>query len=210
MSSRNLLRPSRRGFIRLLAVCALPALLWGCAELPLPPPDESEAAAPSQTAAHAGSAFRLAGRIGVLHNGESFSGTLRWRHSVEEDEIFLLSPLGQGVARIVRNPEGVSLETAEGRTYRAEDVESLTEEVLGWRLPVRGLQYWVAGRAAPDTPSSSEAGDDKLLRRLNQDGWRIDYLGYRLVQGVELPAKLEMAMNSRLEVRLVIDNWVLP
>lgn len=146
----------------------------------------------------------------MLHNGESFSGSLRWRHSEEEDEIFLLSPLGQGVARIVRNPEGVFLETAEGQTYRAGDVESLTEEVLGWRLPARGLQYWVAGRAAPDSPSSSETGEGGLLRRLNQDGWRIDYLGYRLVQGIELPAKLEMAMNSRLEVRLVIDNWVLP
>jgi outer membrane lipoprotein LolB len=210
MSSRNLFPRSRRGFIRLLAVCAIPALLWGCAVLPLPPPDELEAASRPQAAAQAGTAFRLAGRIGVLHNGESFSGSLRWRHSVEEDEIFLLSPLGQGVARIVRNPEGVFLETAEGQTYRAEDVESLTEEVLGWRLPARGLQYWVAGRVAPDSPSSSETGEDKLLRRLNQDGWRIDYLGYRLVQGIELPARLEMAMNSRLEVRLVIDNWVLP
>jgi outer membrane lipoprotein LolB len=209
MSSRNLFPRSRRGIIRLLAVCAMPALLWGCAELPLPPPDELEAASRPQ-AAQAGIAFRLAGRIGVLHNGESFSGSLRWRHSVEEDEIFLLSPLGQGVARIVRNPEGVFLETAEGQTYRAGDVESLTEEVLGWRLPARGLQYWVAGRVAPDSPSSSETGEDRLLRRLNQDGWRIDYLGYRLVQGIELPAKLEMAMNSRLEVRLVIDNWVLP
>lgn len=209
MSSRNLLPRSRRGFVRLLAACAVPALLWGCAGLPLPPPDELEAAAPA--AAHdAGIAFRLAGRIGVLHDGKSFSGSLRWRHGAEEDEIFLLSPLGQGVARIVRNAHGVFLETAEGQTYRAGDVESLTEEVLGWRLPARGLQYWVAGRAAPDSPSSSETGEDGRLRRLGQDGWRIDYLGYRPVQGVDLPARLEMAMDGRLEVRLVIDNWVLP
>lgn len=212
MSSRNLLPRSRRGFVRLLAVCAIPALLLsGCAGLPLPPPDELEAASHPQAAAHdAGTAFRLAGRIGVLHDGESFSGSLRWRHGAEEDEIFLLSPLGQGVARIVRNSQGVSLETAEGQTYRAEDVESLTEEALGWRLPARGLQYWVAGRAAPDSPSSSETGEGGRLRRLSQDGWRIDYLGYRPVQGVDLPARLEMAMNGRLEVRLVIDSWVLP
>lgn len=208
MSSRSLFPRNRYWLIRLFTVCGISALLWGCAELPVPPPDELEVA--PQAAAHAGDAFRLTGRIGVLHNGESFSGSLRWRHSPDEDEIFLLSPLGQGVARIVRNPDGVSLETAEGRTYRAADVESLTEEVLGWRLPARGLQYWVAGRAAPDAPASSEAGEDKLLRRLNQDGWRIDYLGYRAVQGVELPTKLEMAMGDRLEVRLVIDNWVLP
>ena len=174
------------------------------------PLDKPEAAPRAQAAIDAGGAFRLSGRIGVSHNGESFSGSLRWRHSAEDDEIFILSPLGQGVARISRNLAGASLETAEGRDYRAADVENLTEEVLGWRLPASGLQYWVAGRPAPEGPAEAELDDNLQLRRLYQDGWRIDYLGYRLVQGVMLPAKLEMAMGERLRVRLVIDDWVLP
>lgn len=155
-------------------------------------------------------AFRLSGRIGVSHDGESFSGSLRWRHSAEEDEIFILSPLGQGIARIARNAGGVTLETAEGQGYRAADVESLTEEVLGWRLPARGLQYWVAGRPAPDGPAEGELDDSLLLRTLRQDGWRIDFLGYREVRGAILPAKLEMSLGEGLKVRLVIDAWVLP
>ncbi len=207
MSSTSL----RNSLARRYAVFLLPLLLWGCAELPVPPEEREAAASSSQSAAEAGGVFRLAGRIGVKHDGESFSGSLRWRHDAEGDEIFILSPLGQGVARIVQNAGGVALETAEGRTYHAEDVESLTEEVLGWRLPARGLRYWVTGRTAPGSPAEGAIGSDKLLLHLNQDGWRIDYQGYRTVQGTPLPAKLEMlAQDSRLEVRLVIDNWVLP
>ncbi len=193
----------------LLLACCFPMLLWGCAELPVPP-QELESASHPQADIVADGSFRLAGRIGVSHNGKNFSGSLRWRHGAGEDEIFILSPLGQGVARIQSNSAGASLETADGRSYRAADVESLTEEVLGWRLPARGLQYWVMGRSAPDGAAESEMGDDHQLRTLRQDGWRVDYLGYRMVQGALLPAKLEVTLDDRLRVRLVIDDWVLP
>lgn len=193
----------------LLLACCFSVSLWGCAELPVPPL-ERESASHSQADIGADGLFRLAGRIGVSHNGESFSGSLRWSHGAREDEIFILSPLGQGVARILSNSAGASLETAEGRDYRAADVESLTEEVLGWRLPARGLKYWVMGRPAPDGVAESELDDNNQLRTLRQDGWRVDYLGYRMVQGALLPAKLEVALGERLRVRLVIDDWVLP
>lgn len=195
--------------LRFLGLFVVSVLLWGCAELPVPPPELESAARPRADIAADG-LFRLAGRIGVSHNGESFSGSLRWSHAAGEDEIFILSPLGQGVARIVSNSAGASLETAEGRGYRAADVESLTEEVLGWRLPARGLQYWVMGRPAPDGAAEGELDENMQLRTLRQDGWRIDYLGYRMVQGTLLPAKLEVALDERLRVRLVIDDWVLP
>ena len=200
------LTPFFRGL--LVALC-FPLLLLGCAELPVPPPALESVARP-QASAGAEGLFRLSGRIAVSHNGESFSGSLRWSHAAGEDEIFILSPLGQGVARIVSNSAGASLETAEGRGYRAADVESLTEEVLGWRLPARGLQYWVMGRPAPDGAAEGEMDEDMQLRTLRQDGWRVDYLGYRMVQGNLLPAKLEVALDERLRVRLVIDDWVLP
>jgi outer membrane lipoprotein LolB len=89
-------------------------------------------------------------------------------------------------------------------------VESLTEEVLGWRLPARGLQYWVMGRPAPEGAAEGEMGENMQLRTLRQDGWRVEYLDYRMVQGTLLPAKLEVALDERLRVRLVIDDWVLP
>ncbi|MBU1691149.1 MAG: lipoprotein insertase outer membrane protein LolB [Gammaproteobacteria bacterium] len=195
--------------LRCFGLFVVSALLWGCAELPVPPLELESATRPQADVGTDG-LFRLSGRIAVSHNGESFSGSLRWSHAAEEDEIFILSPLGQGVARIVSNSAGASLETSDGQSYRASDVESLTKEVLGWRLPARGLQYWVMGRSAPDSVAESELDDKLQLRGLRQNGWRVDYLGYRMVQGTLLPAKLEVALDERLRVRLVIDDWVLP
>ncbi|MDD5240318.1 MAG: lipoprotein insertase outer membrane protein LolB [Sulfuricella sp.] len=192
-----------------VTVLIVAALLGGCAELTVPPL-ELESESRPQPNANASVSFRLSGRIGVSHNGESFSGSLRWRHDEGEDEIFILSPMGQGIARITRNSAGASLETSEGQGYRAADVESLTDEILGWRLPVNGLQYWVVGQPAPDRPADSELDGDHHLATLRQDDWRIDYQGYRSVQGALLPAKMEMTLGERLRVRLVIDNWVLP
>lgn len=208
MPSRSLLLRNKPAFIGRLVLLLFPALLWGCAALPLPP--DKPAAAPGAPSVGLGESFHLSGRIGVSHNGESFSGSLRWRHSAEEDDIFILSPLGQGIAHIVSKPDGVALQTAEGQAYRGPDVESLTEEVLGWRLPARGLPYWVAGRAAPGGAAQRDLDDNLQLRHLNQDGWRIDYLDYRLVQGASLPSKLELTLGDRLRLRLVIDDWVLP
>src|SRR5690349_9208843 len=109
----------------------LAALLVGaCAQAPLqPPPPDTE--------------FDLAGRLAARHGEESFSGSIAWRHARSSDEMLISTPLGQGVARIVREGDAVTLTTAEPREYRAADAESLTEQVLGFRLPLAGLANWV-------------------------------------------------------------------
>ena len=62
------------------------------------------------------------------------------------------------VARIVREGDAVQLTTAEGKEFRAADSESLTERVLGFRLPIEGLADWAQGRPSP---------------ALESRGWRI-------------------------------------
>lgn len=153
--------------------------------------------------------FQLSGRIAVKHDGQGFSGTLRWAHDALHDEIFLLSPLGQGVARITRTPSSITLTTADEKTYQAGNIETLTQEALGWRLPLHGLEHWVLGLPAPEGAVRLELDATGQPSRLSQDGWRIDYARYQTVQGVNLPAKLEITRDDDLEVRLVIDRWVL-
>jgi outer membrane lipoprotein LolB len=159
--------------------------------------------------AEAVKSFQLSGRIAVKYDGQGFSGTLRWTHDARHDEVFLLSPLGQGVARIIRTPHDVTLTSSDEKVFRADSVEALTQEVLGWRLPLHGLEHWVLGLAAPESAARRDFGADGQPSRLNQDGWRVDYPRYQAVQGVTLPAKLEIAHGDDLEVRLVIDRWVL-
>lgn len=176
-------------------------LLGGCATPPSRLPAATQARAAPET-------FQLNGRIGVRHDGQGFSGNLSWRHHANEDEIQLSSPLGQTVARIQRNEESVTLDTPEGH-YTAQSPEELTEQVLGWRLPLDGMQYWVLARPAPDGVAESEHDDGMRVTRLRQQEWNIEYLDYRMEGNYVLPSRIVMR-NNTLELKLIVDGWELP
>ena len=95
--------------------------------------------------------FTLEGRISVNYGTQNLSGKLRWAHSAASDDIALASPLGSQVARLVRDSTGVALTDSEQVTHRAGDAESLTQQRLGWRLPLTGLSAWVRGRTLGGT-----------------------------------------------------------
>ena len=188
-----------------LFVCFM-ALLAGCATPPeivrQPQADRVPVASVEKV-----DAFQLSGRVGVKHEEQGFSGNLRWQHTAQRDDILILSPLGQGVAQIERNGAGVVLTTADQQRYQAQDVETLTETVLGWRLPLAGMRYWVLGRAAPGK-AEMQLDQSNRPRRLMQDGWQIDYLAYREADGLVLPQKMTMH-RADLEMKLIIDEWAI-
>jgi len=180
------------GGARALALAALLAL-GGCAAL------EFERAADAR-------GFELTGRIAVRYGAEAAGGQLRWRHDRDGDEMLISSPLGQGLARIQRDGEAVTLTAADGREYRATDAERLTERVLGFRVPLTGLPDWVRGRpAAGGAEASLERRDAQgRLVVLEQAGWRIEYLAYADEGG--LPMRLRLTYPT-LELRLFIAEW---
>jgi outer membrane lipoprotein LolB len=163
--------------------------------------------------------FGMAGRIAVKGSKESFSGGVQWRHTEGRDDILLLSPLGQALARLSRTPEGVQLTTAGRENYYAADMESLTEKVLGWRLPIVGLQYWVQGKNSPLSSSAIDLDDEGRVTAIRQDGWEIVYSGYFSPGPVQaaasaIPAapaaervRLLQLRRSGLQIKLVVDKW---
>lgn len=152
--------------------------------------------------------FGLIGRVLVKADKRGFSGGVHWQHTADSDEILLLSPLGQTVAHIDRGPEGVRLITSEQKTYYASNVENLTEDVLGWRLPLAGLQFWILGTHFPLTMSEKDLDTTGRTVAIRQDGWRITYLDYfsQPVPAYNLPRVLELSRID-LKLKLVIDNW---
>lgn len=147
--------------------------------------------------------FELSGRIAAKYRDDAASGNIAWRHSADGDELLISSPVGQGIVRIVRAGGEVTLTTADGREYRAADAESITEQVLGFRLPVAGLADWVRARPAPAPAPTLERRDAAgRLAELEQAGWRIEYLEY---VGA-LPARLRLSYPG-LELRLAISEW---
>lgn len=174
--------------------------LAGCAVLPTAPIEPVAIEAPR--------AFELSGRIAVKYRGNSSSGSLRWSHREEQDSITLLSPLGQAVTQITRDADGVTLVDQDQQTHHAADAESLTTKLLGWRLPLSGLRYWVVGQPAPALPYQIVRDATQRPAVLLQDGWRLDYSAWQAVAGNALPRKLTLQRDD-LEIRLVMDEWLL-
>jgi len=160
---------------RLVAAAAFLALVAGCAQVEIRPPQ-----GPLD--------FDLAGRIAARYGQESFTGNVAWRHAGGGDEMLISTPFGQGVARIVRDGDAVQLTTADGKEHRANDVEDLTERVLGFRVPIVGLADVVQGRASPD---------------LESRGWKME-VQERDEQ--QRPTRLR-ATYQGIELRLAVTQW---
>jgi outer membrane lipoprotein LolB len=171
------------------------AALAGCATLPPPAPVDLSGIRD----------FDLAGRIAVRVEDRGYSARMRWQHRSEMDDVWLYTPVGSILATLTVDAGGATLTTSERKSYRSADVQSLTREVLGWDLPLEGLQHWVMGRADPRVPVQAETRDDRQrLVRLAQRGWIIEYLDYS-ADG-PLPALLVLQYED-LRLRLVIDRW---
>jgi outer membrane lipoprotein LolB len=147
-------------------------------------------------------AFALQGRVSVQHGGQSLSGQLNWRAAEAGDEVLLSSPLGQGLASISRNEQGVTLVRPGEPALTAENVELLTQAALGFRLPLSGLRFWVQARPDPARASEVRLNAAGGVEQIAQDGWKIDYLQYH----ENRPRKIHVAREG-LEIRLVVDEW---
>jgi outer membrane lipoprotein LolB len=178
------------------ALVLLAALLSGCATTPV------EVQRPLQADAPFAFNGRVAIRKGELHE----SAGLRWVHRGTEDEILVLAPLGQTVARIHREADTVTLDTSD-KHYTNQDMETLMQQVLGWHLPLSGLRYWVTAVPAPDDGAFSvERAANGQLGVLRQQGWEISYTRYAAVTPDALPLRMKL-QRAGTQVQLLIDEW---
>jgi outer membrane lipoprotein LolB len=153
-------------------------------------------------------ALQLNGRLSIKQGGDAQVGNLRWFHDAPHHEIAVLSPIGSTVANIVQDGDKVSLTMSDKKKYEAADADQLMENVLGWRLPLNGMQYWVLGRAAPPVGNArTELGPDNRVAKLTQQNWRIEYANYRPVGDTELPGRIVMRRDD-IEIRFVVDSAV--
>src|SRR5512135_135059 len=170
-------------------------LLASCATAPVAVQRPAQADAP----------FAFNGRVALKQGELHESAGVRWVHNAAEDEILLLAPLGQTVARIHCNAQEVTLD-ASGKHYAAQHMENLMQQVLGWQLPLYGLRYWVTALPAPDSEFSVERDADGQVSILRQQGWEIRYSRYAATAADALPLRLDLKREG-MEVVLLIDEW---
>ena len=147
--------------------------------------------------------FAVVGRVAVRYGDEAASGRVAWRHSDSDDSLLISTPLGQGIAEITRRDGVYTLVTSDRQRFTATDPEQLTEQALGYALPLGGLPDWLRGRAHPDAPAQTRY-DGKQLAELRQQGWTIEYLAYD--DGGRLPTRLRLTRGA-FDIRLAIEEW---
>ena len=160
------------------------------------------AAMPSHENLDAGG-FHVTGRVAVRYGDEAATGRVVWRHTLSTDDLVISNPIGQGIAQIERRDGMYVLQTQDGERYEGADPEELTEQALGWRLPLTGLPQWIEGRPMSGVPAEVRE-EGKRLRELRQLGWRIEYLAWDEATG--LPSRLQLSRDD-LSIRLAIEAW---
>lgn len=183
---------------RVFGVMLAASCLGACTTL-LPPAEDGRLPQRDQI-----QSFALEGRFSLRHEDKSYAGRLSWRHAADKDELLLASPFGQGMAEIISDAAGARLTGSDGQSHVAVDAETLTQQVLGYPLPLTHLTDWVRGRG----PTGHFDTTDNFGRplRLRQDLWRIDY-EYDSDDPQALPGRLFVQREGGLELRLRIDEW---
>jgi outer membrane lipoprotein LolB len=198
---------------RISLVFACVALMQGCVSIPATSTvDQRQVQSLYQQHLHDNAGietFSLQARIAVQSEGKGFSGRLHWQHNANQDEIALFSPLGGQVARMQKNVDGVTLTDANGNTQTAVNAESLTQNLLGWRLPLQGLADWSLGQPH-STPIQALSLDERgLITSLKQDDWLISYDQYSEKNRHLLPSKIVLR-SKNLTLKILIEEWDIP
>ena len=187
--------------IRLAFAGCVALVVAGCATPTPPPVAEPSVGAPNF----------WSGRFAVTYTEggyqpreERSSGRFSLLADGTRRELELSSPLGQTMAQVTLDSGEATLVASDGRQYRAESGEALTERVFGWRVPIGDLPRWLGGRIAQ--PTQRENG--RVVAGI--DGrWSVRFEAF---EG-ERPRRLSIDWPAegsdgarRLELKLVVDN----
>jgi outer membrane lipoprotein LolB len=178
--------------------------LAGCTTAPVLKPVDSS---PNLNVIQPARQFHLEGRISVKTASQTFSGTLSWTRAAGEDTLLLSGPLGQGAAEIHRQHGQVTLKTADGRQMTDDSDAQLMERVLGLRLPLDGLVYWLSGLPQPGVEFKAGMDQEGRFERLDQDGWHFEYSQFSRDGERWRPGRIFAHRGDELEFKFVVDAW---
>ena len=183
-------RPARVLFAGLLALA-----LAGCATAPVTAPDRLYTGRFSVVASTGDKREAVSGRFNVEVRGD-------------RQRIDLATPLGNTVARIEVGPDGARASGPGVDEVQGPDADALTEQMLGWRLPVSGMSDWIEGRPAPGRPARVEREGTRPVL-IEQDGWLVRLSEVFPVSGrprlmvLERPAS---PLAPGVILRLIVDD----
>jgi len=149
------------------------------------------------------------GRIAFHARGRGGSASFLWRQDQERYNIHLSGPLGTKAVDIQGDGRMATLIIAGKPGEAGATPDQLIADMLGWKVPISGLRYWVRGLPAPGHKKNIKLNKLGQLTMLEQDGWHIDFNTYQRLGQQSLPKRMVLE-RSEATVRLVIDKWSVP
>lgn len=149
------------------------------------------------------------GKLSIRSEDDAWVAALNWRQDGDAYRIRLGGPLGQGGLELIGDSSGVTLKTADKKTYTADDPEQLLFETVGWRIPLSGLRYWILGRTEPQVPVDAiHINTAGRVLMVEQSGWQVRYLRYNDFERMILPTKASLE-TDRLSAKVLVTRWTL-
>lgn len=153
--------------------------------------------------------WQLEGRVAIAAYDDGWNANIDWVQVGEHLDVNFSGPLGVGSARIAGTSDRLEVHTTEGEHFVTQDPETDLYWQLGWTAPVDRMAYWVLGLPGPGREELLEVDGAGRLLRLQQGGWTVDYIDYRVLDdGRTMPRKIEMQRDG-VRIRLVVSDWQL-
>lgn len=191
------------------AAMVLALAACGAGRAPTPAADPQKALSAYQARAERLSdleGWRLRGRVTVESGRESGQVRVRWSRTGNRGRLGIRNPFGQTLMVLTHGPGELRLRDREGRTFHANQARAVLRERLGAWVPVKRFSSWALGLSSPPEQAPPDLDRRGLPVRLDLGGWSVTYGAYRRVEGVWLPATMEIrGQGTRLRIR--VDDW---
>ncbi|OAM27176.1 MULTISPECIES: outer membrane lipoprotein LolB [Eikenella] len=144
--------------------------------------------------------FEASGRMGVKENERGSYANFDWLRTAALQLFEVKTPLGNSVGRLCQDSRGVEAVASNGQVYRAASTAELSQQLLGYDLPVAYLDRWANGLRVPGEPYS-----------ILPDG-RLQQMGWRIQRNLDENGQVRLLHMERsgLSLRLIFDRFGQP
>ena len=153
--------------------------------------------------------WSVKGRISVNTAKQKFTSNLSWQHHPEQQQLLLYGSFGETYAELIQHTGMATLTLSNEEVYRSDTLAPLLHKMLGYKLPVGHLQYWIQGQVFPDSKSEQIFDKLGLLKEIHYQQWTISYKRYQhfeLFDNISLPAKINIT-DGKVTLRLSLRDW---
>lgn len=180
----------------------LAAVLAGCATLPA---DDGLSFPERRDRLSGIEHWEMRGRIAIDTGQDAYQGRFNWWQEANNLSLLIRGPFGAGSVEISGDAAALTVRSR-GDQYQLTDPEIELSELLGWWVPVTSLKSWLLGMPDQAYESRPAYSGDKVLERLEQRAWLLEYTDYQVADGLLVPRRIELRHDT-LRLIVTIDTW---